>query len=121
MKLPRLLFDEHVSVPALRALRANGIDVAHVAEIGLAGSSDVAVLRHAQKNGVIIVTRDYEDFAPLVQALGSRGESFPGVLFLSSAIRQNDTGAHVRAITEWLAAVREFGSNPVANGSGWLR
>lgn len=121
MKLPRLLFDEHVSVPALRALRARGIDVVHVAEIGLAGSSDVAVLRHAQQHGLIVVTRDYGDFAPLVQALGSRGESFPGVLFLSSSIRQTDVAAHVRVVSEWLAAATEVGGNPVASGLGWLR
>lgn len=96
--VPGLLLDEHVNLAAYQQLLARGMDVAHVLAAGLAGSPDPEVLQWAIDAGRIVVTRNYQDFAPLVQNLAARAVPFPGVLFLSTSIRQNDVGAHVRTI-----------------------
>ena len=119
-KAPRLLFDEHVNVPACRALQAMDLDVVHALEVGLGHTDDPEILRWAQQEDRILVTRNYQDFAPLVQALAARGETFPGVLFLAASVRQSDVRAHVRAVTDWLAEGPD-GVAAVANSFGWLR
>lgn len=116
---PGLLFDEHVNVAACRRLRAEQVDVVHVLEVGLAGRPDPEVLRWAMERGRIVITRNYQDFAPLVQNLASRGVGFPGVLFLSTSIRQGDVGAHVRAIHGWMEAFAA-GDTSVTGGFAWL-
>jgi len=114
----RLLFDELVNVPAFRAIRAKGIDACHILELGMARTPDPVVFRYAQEHDCILVTRNYQDFAPLVAQAAAAGQAFPGVLFLPTSIRHGDIGAHVRAVTRWA----EFagGGNPVANTFGWL-
>ncbi len=115
------VFDQHVSGPALRILRAKGVDIVHVVEAGLAMGDDAEILRWARAQGRIVVTRNYRDFAPLVQGFATRGESFPGVLFLASSIPQADVGAHARAVETWIERARGTGGNPAAGGFGWLR
>jgi predicted nuclease of predicted toxin-antitoxin system len=117
----RFLFDQHVSGPALRQLRERGIDVMHVAEVGLAEADDPVVFQWAIREWRIVVTRNYCDFAPLVEVSARRGVSFPGVLFIPTSIRQNDVGLHVRALLAWMEAAAASGSNPVENSSDWVR
>lgn len=117
----RFLFDQHVNAPALRQLRRAGIDVVHVAEVGLSEADDPDVLAWAAREDRIVVTRNYRDFAPLVDAYGRQGMDFPGVLFPAPTIRQSDVGHHVRALREFLSTAMSAGSNPVRNGLGWLR
>lgn len=117
----RFLFDQHVSGPALRTLRDQRVDVVHTAEVGLARADDPAVLEWARRVERIVVTRNYRDFGPLVQAWAAQGIDFAGVLFLASPVRQDDVGAHVRAMTAWLEGARGAGGNLVRGGFGWLR
>lgn len=114
------LLDEHVNVPLCEALRARGVDAVHALEIGLARASDPEILRRAQADSRIIMTRNYRDFAPLVQALVARGEELPGVLFLATSIRQSEVGAHVHAIMRWLHADPSARA-AVRNSFDWLR
>lgn len=117
--VPGLLLDEHVNLSAYQQLQARGMDVVHVLDVNLAGAPDPQVLQWAIDAGRIVVTRNYQDFAPLVQNLAARGTPFPGVLFLSTSIRQNDVGAHVRAIETWAAAFAA-GDTSVTNSFSWL-
>jgi predicted nuclease of predicted toxin-antitoxin system len=117
----RFLFDQHVSGPALRQLRDRGIDIVHVAEVGLSAADDPEVFRWAVQERRILVTRNYCDFAPLVDAYASRDEAFPGVLFFSTAVRPSDVGRHVRALSSWIQSALASSTNPVENSSGWLR
>lgn len=115
------LFDQHVNGPAMYALRAQGVDIVHAAEIGMARADDASLLQWAQREGRIIVTRNYRDFAPLAEALAARRSAFPGVLFLASSIPHSDVGAHVRALTTWIAVVQQSGHNSVQGSCAWLR
>lgn len=116
---PPLLFDAHVLLGASERLQDEGVDVPHASDVGLADADDLTLLLCAAEAGRIVVTRNYQDFAPLARALTERGESFPGVLFLSPAIPQSDLSAHVRAVRRWC---REAGEeNPVENTVGWIQ
>lgn len=115
----RFLFDEHVNKPACDALRARGVDVTHVLDIGLARATDAEVLARAAAEGQIVVTRNYRDFATLIQAYRAEGHRFAGVLFLPVSLSQADVGAHVRALEEWIAGQGAEGK-PIENGFGWL-
>lgn len=112
------LFDEHVNRRSLEILRA--ADVEHVTAVGLSGADDPSVFRWAQREGRIIVTRNHQDFAPMVRALAARGESFPGVLFHPTSLRHSDVDGHASALLTWIRAAVSAGANPVANGFGWL-
>ena len=115
----RFLFDEHVSKPACDALRERGIDTIHVLDVGLGRADDGRILAHAADEGRIVVTRNYRDFAPLVEAYRARNEHFTGVLFVPISIAGGDVGAHVRGIERWVDA-HGSGENPVADTFGWL-
>ncbi|CAN5325497.1 hypothetical protein BH23GEM2_BH23GEM2_20310 [soil metagenome] len=110
-----------MSFPALRVLREQGVDVVHTSEIGLAGADDADVLRHAQRDGRILVTRNYQDFAPLVRALAGAGEALPGVLFIASSVRHSDVGGHVATLGAWIEDASQRGSSIVEGGVSWLR
>lgn len=114
----RFLFDQMVSVPALRQVRKRGLDVSHVLEVGLGGASDARVLAYAREEGRIVVTRNYQDFAPLVSAYVREGIAFPGVLFVPTSIPHGDPGGHVKALVSWVD--RAGDRNPVADTLGWL-
>jgi predicted nuclease of predicted toxin-antitoxin system len=117
----RLLFDQLVSGPALRRLRECGVDVLHVGEVGLSEADDPAIFHWATRERRVIVTRNYCDFAPLVEAFARKGDPFPGVLFYPSSIAHSDVNSHVRALLGWVAAAERFGRNPVESTFGWLQ
>ncbi|MGH7475253.1 MAG: DUF5615 family PIN-like protein [Longimicrobiales bacterium] len=121
MPVLRFVFDQHVNAPALRQLRADRIDIVHVAEVGLSEADDPEILGWAAQEGRIVVTRNYRDFAPLVEAYAKQGIPFAGVLFYASSVRPSDVGHHVRALHEWIRGATEAGGNPARNGLGWLR
>lgn len=116
---PGPLLDEHIAVSAARELRERDVDAVHVLEEGLGGTPDPRLLRWCQEHGRILVTRNYKDFAPLVEMLSRRGERFPGVLFVSPSIAQHDVGAHLRAVEAWLDR-REDHEADVTGTFGWL-
>jgi hypothetical protein len=105
---------------ALRQLRDDGVDVVHAAEAGLDQAGDPDVLAWAAREDRILVTRNYRDFAPLVQAYVKQATPFPGVLFVAHSIGQPDVGHHVRALHAWIKTAEERGMNPVQNRLGWL-
>lgn len=115
---PPLLFDVHVHHGACRRLREEGIDAVHAADAGLGGADDLELLRAAAREGRVVVTRNYRDFAPLARAMAERDEAFPGVLFLSPALPGSDLAGHVRALRRWCE--RAGDGNPVEGGVGWL-
>lgn len=115
---PPLLFDVHVHHGAGQELRKAGVDVVHAGDVGLGEADDLELLLAAAEAGRVVVTRNYRDFAPLVEALSRRGESFPGVLFLAPALRQSDLSGHVRAVRRRCEAAGE--GNPVENGADWI-
>lgn len=115
---PPLLFDVHVHYGACERLRGDGVDILHAGEVGLAEADDLDLLLAAAEQGRVVVTRNYQDFAPLVDALARKGESFPGVLFISPAIPQSDLSGHVRAIRRWCEQAGD--ENPVENTLGWI-
>lgn len=117
----RFVFDQHVNAPALRQLREEGVDLVAAAEVGLDEADDPDILAWAAKEDRIVVTRNYRDFAPLVEAYAKQGIPFPGVLFYSNSVRHSDVGHHVRALRMWIRDAEEAGRNPVRNGLGWLR
>ena len=121
-RIPSLafLFDEHVNRHSLEVLRAADVDIVHVTDVGLEGADDPVVFRWAQREGRMIVTRNYRDFAPLVRALASRGERFPGVLFYPGSIRHSDVDGHASALLAWIRTAVAAGANPVADSYGWL-
>lgn len=116
----RFVFDQHVNARALRELRERGVDAVHAAEVGLADADDAAIFNWALREGRIIVTRNYRDFAPLVTASGRRGQAFPGVLFYPTSIHGSDVGAHVRALERWIENARGQGGSTVRNSYEWL-
>lgn len=73
-----LLADESVSPDAITGLRHRGCDVVGVVEQGLAGSSDVVVLRSALGEGRVVLTHD-SDFGTLAIR---GGEPVVGVVYL---------------------------------------
>ena len=73
----KLFIDQDVYAMTVRYLRDLGHDVVTVAEMGLSGSADIDLLRIAQQQDRILVTRD-RDFGGLVfvEGLGA------GVIYL---------------------------------------
>lgn len=116
----RFLFDEHVSVQAMKQLQSRGVDVIHVGDAGLLRTDDAVIFDWARREDRIIVTRNYQDFAPLVAEAGRQRLRFPGVLFCAHSLSQSDVGAHVRAVERWLARAHAAGTNPVDSTFGWL-
>jgi len=121
MPVPRFVFDQHVNAHALRQLREDGVDIVHVAEVELSEADDPDILARAVKEGRVVVTRNYRDFAPLAETYGRQGVRFPGVLFYASSVRQSDVGHHVRSLHQWIRRAEEAGRNSVEGGLGWLR
>lgn len=106
-----------MGLAVVKGLRDRGVDAVGVGDLGMRGAPDDRILERAAREGRIVVTRNYRDFALLVEAHVRRGISFPGVLFLSPSIAPGDVGAHVRALTGWVER-HAGGPNPVADGYG---
>lgn len=117
----RFLFDEHVNVQAMKQLQARGVDVIQVGDVGLLARDDAVIFDWARRENRIIITRNYQDFAPLVAEAARQQLRFPGVLFLARSLSQSDVGGHVRAVESWLANAHAKGRNPADGTHGWLR
>jgi hypothetical protein len=82
----RLLLDAHLSVARIaRPLRARGHDVLALAEHReLDGMTDVQVLELAVEERRILVTRNAEDFAPILRIWAEAGRHHHGCVLLWS-------------------------------------
>jgi predicted nuclease of predicted toxin-antitoxin system len=99
----KLLLDEMYPDALAGALRAEGIDVATVVELGLAGSSDPEVFAAAVANGYALLTENVADFTRVSAEHLTAGHHHQGVLIaLSSRFsrRASGTGALVAAIRD---------------------
>ena len=56
----KFLIDENISPQTTPFLRALGLDVSDVREVGLRGQSDEAVYKYAKDNKLILITFDLE-------------------------------------------------------------
>ena len=73
-----LLADENINPEVVSRLRALGCQIATVAELGLAGSPDTAILQRAMADGRVVITHD-----PDFSRLALQGESLStGVVFV---------------------------------------
>jgi hypothetical protein len=68
-KALRLLADENIHPEVISYLRSNGLDVRDIREAGMAGASDVEILRRALEGGRVVLTHD-SDFGALAVAAG---------------------------------------------------
>jgi predicted nuclease of predicted toxin-antitoxin system len=117
----RFVFDQHVNARAVKQLQARGLDVVHVAEVGLSEAVDPEIFAWSIDQGRIVVTRNYQDFAPLASTFAEKGLAFPGVMFFATSVPQADAGHHIRSLLAWIEDADQAGLNPVANSYGWLR
>ncbi|MGH3275215.1 MAG: DUF5615 family PIN-like protein [Streptosporangiaceae bacterium] len=98
----RILLDEMYSNKLAQALRHGGVDAATVAELGLAGRSDVDVFAAAVDQGYAVLTDNVSDFALISGEHIAAGRHHFGVLIaLSSRFSRRPTGygALVTAVT----------------------
>ncbi len=98
----KLLLDEMYPAALADALRAVDVDVATVAELGLAGSSDPDLFAAAIAHGYTLLTENVADFARVSAEHLNAGRHHPGVLIaLSSRFSRRPAG-----IGALVAAVR---------------
>lgn len=89
----KLLLDEMYPPSLAEALRAAGIDVSTVAELGLAGRSDVDVFAAAIEHGCAVLTENVADFTHISAEHLTAGRHHPGVLIaLSSRFSRRPAG-----------------------------
>jgi predicted nuclease of predicted toxin-antitoxin system len=71
----RILADENVHIDIISGLRQANQEVLFVPAIGLAGHSDIDILKYAEQNNLIILTAD-KDFGGLIEfgTLWGRGK-----------------------------------------------
>ena len=73
-----LLTDENIDAAVVQFLRTRGFNVLDIAEAGLFGTSDVALLQRAFGEGRVVVTHD-SDFGTLAIL---RGAPVVGIIYL---------------------------------------
>ena len=85
----RLLIDENVNHDILRGLirRVPELDFLVVAQIGLAGTPDIELLRWAAQETRTIVTHDQKTMIPDAQKLIAQHESIAGVILVPNGMR----------------------------------
>jgi predicted nuclease of predicted toxin-antitoxin system len=89
----KLLLDEMYSPVLARDLRAAGVDVNTVAELGLAGSSDAEVFSASLAQDRVVLTENIADFARIFAEHLAAGHRHPGVLIaLSSRFSRRPAG-----------------------------
>ncbi len=117
----RLLLDEMYSPEIAAQLRRRGHDVAHAAELGLAGRPDSEVFAAIVAQGRTVVTNNADDYTRLFSQAAADGQDHAGILLTSdrSMPRKKATiGLFVRVLDQLLK------SNPsddaVRNQLRWL-
>jgi predicted nuclease of predicted toxin-antitoxin system len=89
----KLLLDEMYSARHAEALRHARIGAVTVAELGLAGRSDLDVFAAAASDGYVLLSENVADFARIAADHLSAGHHHPGVLIaLSSRFSRRPAG-----------------------------
>jgi predicted nuclease of predicted toxin-antitoxin system len=89
----KLLLDEMYSARHAEALRDANIDTVTVAELGLAGRSDLDIFAAAVADGYLLLSENVTDFARIVADHVAAGDHHPGVLIaLSSRFSRRPAG-----------------------------
>jgi predicted nuclease of predicted toxin-antitoxin system len=102
----KFLADQDVYATTIRYLSGLGHDVSLLAQLGLARAEDAELLRHANEQGRILVTRD-RDFGALVFVQGGG----PGVIYLRiSPSTQNAVHAEFERVLTLYTEVELRGS-----------
>ena len=102
----KLLLDEMYAVKLAQALRDQGIDAVTVAELGMAGRSDVDVFGAAIDGGYALLTENVSDFVRLCSEHVAAGRHHFGVLIAPSS-RFSRHPAGYGAIAAAVAAVAD--------------
>jgi predicted nuclease of predicted toxin-antitoxin system len=89
----KLLLDEMYSARHAEASHDAGIDAVTLAELGLAGRSDLDVFATAVAGGYALLTENVADFARISADHHSAGNHHPGVVIaLSSRVSRRPAG-----------------------------
>jgi predicted nuclease of predicted toxin-antitoxin system len=89
----KLLLDEMYSARLAEELRTANIDAVTIAELGLAGRSDLDVFATAVADGYLLLTENVADFARISADHLTAGHHHPGVLIaLSSRFSRRPAG-----------------------------
>jgi predicted nuclease of predicted toxin-antitoxin system len=89
----KLLLDEMYSAKHAEALRHARIDAVTVAELGLAGRSDLDIFAAAAPDRYVLLSENVADFARIAADHLSAGHHHPGVLIaLSSRLSRRPAG-----------------------------
>jgi predicted nuclease of predicted toxin-antitoxin system len=91
----KLLLDQGLPRSTVGLLRAAGLDVVHVADVGLAAADDAVILDRARSDGRVVVTLD-ADFHALMAVSGA---------VRPSVIRVRIEGLRAEALAELLQRV----------------
>ena len=85
----RLLIDENFNHRILRGLRRRvpQLDVVVVAQIGLAGTADIDLLRWAERENRTIVTHDLQTLVPDAEQLLAKYKPLAGVILVPNLLR----------------------------------
>jgi hypothetical protein len=95
----KLLLDEMYPPALAEVLRVGGIDARTVAEVGLAGRSDLDVMATAVTEGYVLLTENVADFARIAADHLSTGGHHAGVLVaLSSRFSRRPSGLNAIAV-----------------------
>ena len=97
----KLLLDEMYSARHAEAFRDAGIDTVTVAELGLAGRSDLDVFAAAVADGYPLLSENVADYARIAADHVAAGDHHPGVLIAPSSRfsrRPAGRGALVNAV-----------------------
>ena len=78
------LDDDSAKASLVRLLARTGHQVVIPAHAGLTGDSDPRHLRHAVQNGLVLLTRNHDDFEDLHLLLQAAGGQHPGLLVVRS-------------------------------------
>jgi predicted nuclease of predicted toxin-antitoxin system len=102
----RLLLDEQLSPKIAEQLQRHGHDVLSVAEAGLRGQEDAALLSWASSQERAVVTNNIRDFRPLHANYLSASTTHYGIILLPSSkfsLRVESLGEVVNALERLLS------------------
>jgi predicted nuclease of predicted toxin-antitoxin system len=103
----KLLLDQNLSAAAAQILRANGMDVVHAREVGLATAEDRDILIWCRENGRVLITLDADCHAILALS----GATEPSV------IRIRLEGLRDQALADLILRVVDSTSLDLGQGS----